>query len=56
MRKYMSVGGDLTDDVEEAFLYKKYILCEKLKKSLEEAPDLKSSVFEIEQIGITLES
>ena len=50
--KYMSVGGELTDEAQEAFVYAMREKCEKLIETLKEKPDLKDSEFEIVELTV----
>ena len=53
--KYMSVGGRLTSNSEEAFLYAKRELCEELKKDLEENKGMANNNLEVVRLIVYTE-
>ena len=53
--KYMSVGGRLTGNSEEAFLYAKRELCEELKKDLEENKGMANNNLEVVRLIVYTE-
>ena len=53
--KYMSVGGRLTSNSEEAFVYAKRELCEELKKDLEENMGMANNNLEVVRLIVYTE-